>query len=270
MFCTFPFQVNKTMIRQKVQRLMGKCHLGLVHSVEINRLLDHLDYLEANDVDLKPLPSRQMCRRTFTVHAGTDATGDILFMEVREDGLIIRSVKGSVIERWFYDEMVNMTFSPRNKVLCLWRRSGGMTELKKYHTKKCRDLYYCIKEAMESAALRGNNVDGPSLAGTPTSGGRRKAEVVLIPEEVVATVACLKFLMLPVTLLDAILMLAEIILSRTLLPMKAAYFKCAWKALAFCLPKGKNLFGWHIFVNVLRNGAAFLSLKSICQLLKKW
>ena len=175
MFCTFLFQVNKTMIRQKVQRLMGKCHLGLVHSVEINRLLDHLDYLEANDVDLKPLPSRQMCRRTFTVHAGTDATGDILFMEVREDGLIIRSVKGSVIERWFYDEMVNMTFSPRNKVLCLWRRSGGMTELKKYHTKKCRDLYYCIKEAMESAALRGNNVDGPSLAGTPTSGGRRKS-----------------------------------------------------------------------------------------------
>ena len=152
---------------------MGKCHLGLVHSVEINRLLDHLEYLEANDVDLKPLPSRQMCRRTFTVHAGTDVQGDILFMEVREDGLIIRSVKGSVIERWFYDEMVNMTFSPRNKVVCLWRRSGGMTELKKYHTKKCRDLYYCIKEAMESAALRGNSPS--SLAGTPTSSGRRKS-----------------------------------------------------------------------------------------------
>ena len=153
---------------------MGKCHLGLVHSAEINRLLDHLEYLEANDVDLKPLPSRQMCRRTFTVHAGTDSTGDILFMEVREDGLILRSVKGSVIERWFYDEMVNMTFSPRNKVLCLWRRSGGMTELKKYHTKKCRDLYYCIKEAMESAALRGNlSTEGSSLAGTPT--GRRKS-----------------------------------------------------------------------------------------------
>ena len=78
-----------------------------------------------------------------------------------------------MIERWFYDEMVNMTFSPRNKVLCLWRRSGGMTELKKYHTKKCRDLYYCIKEAMESAALRGNLTEGSSLAGTPT--GRRKS-----------------------------------------------------------------------------------------------
>ena len=161
-------QVKKANIKQKVQRLMGKCHLGLVHSVEINDLLTSLDYLEGNDVDLKPLPSRQMCRRTFTVHAGTDTSGPLLFMEVREDGLIIRSVKGMILERWFYDEMVNMTFSPRNKVLCLWRRSGGLTELKKYHTKKCRDLYYCIKDAMESAALRGTN-DSSSHAGTPTS-----------------------------------------------------------------------------------------------------
>ena len=80
---------------------MGKCHLGLVHSVELNELLDHLDYLEANDVDLKPLPSRQMCRRTFTVHLGTDnMTGPMLFMEVREDGLIIRSYNGGVIGTW--------------------------------------------------------------------------------------------------------------------------------------------------------------------------
>ena len=150
---------------------MGKCHLGLVHSVEINQLLDHLDYLEVNDVDLKPLPSRQMCRRTFTVHAGTsEASGPLLFMEVREDGLIIRSANGVILERWFYDEMVNMTFSPRNKVLCLWRRASGITELKKYHTKKCRDLYYCIKDAMESAALRGGSMSMPdSRAGTPTS-----------------------------------------------------------------------------------------------------
>ena len=159
---------------------MGKCHLGLVHSVEINQLLDHLDYLEVNDVDLKPLPSRQMCRRTFTVHAGTsEASGPLLFMEVREDGLIIRSANGVILERWFYDEMVNMTFSPRNKVLCLWRRAAGVTELKKYHTRKCRDLYYCIKDAMESAALRGTVSMPDSRAGTPTSSvsgsGRRSS-----------------------------------------------------------------------------------------------
>ena len=74
--------------------------------------------------------------------------------------------------------MVNMTFSPRNKVLCLWRRSAGVTELKKYHTKKCRDLYYCIKDAMESAALRGTVSMPDSRAGTPTSStgsGRRSS-----------------------------------------------------------------------------------------------
>jgi hypothetical protein len=167
-------QVSKPALRQKVQRLMGKCHIGLVNSTEINYLLDQLEYLEANDIDLKPLPSRQMCRRTFTVNAGTDGTGNVLFMEVREDGLIVRSVNGAVIERWFYDEMVNMTFSPKNKVICLWRRAGGLTELKKYHTKKCRDLYYCIKEAMESAALRGNVAGDVSAAGTPTAGGGRR------------------------------------------------------------------------------------------------
>ena len=31
------------------------------------------------------------------------------------------------------------------QVLCLWRRNGGQTQLQKYYTKKCRDLYYCIK-----------------------------------------------------------------------------------------------------------------------------
>ena len=89
--------MKKSRIRQKIQRLMGKCHLGLVHSVEINQLLDHLDYLEVNDVDLKPLPSRQMCRRTFTVHAGTSASNPLLFMEVREDGLITRSANGVIL-----------------------------------------------------------------------------------------------------------------------------------------------------------------------------
>ena len=39
----------------------------------------------ANDIDLKPLPSRQMNRQTFAVHRGTDAvSGDLLFLEVRE------------------------------------------------------------------------------------------------------------------------------------------------------------------------------------------
>lgn len=35
-----------------------------------------------NDIDLKPMGSRQMHKQSFTVHKGTEATGEILFMEV--------------------------------------------------------------------------------------------------------------------------------------------------------------------------------------------
>ena len=77
-----------------------------------------------------------MNRQTFTVHAGTDSSGDLQFLEVREDGLVLRSVNGAILERWFYERLVNMTFSPRTRVICLWRRSGGQTQLHKFHTKK--------------------------------------------------------------------------------------------------------------------------------------
>lgn len=49
---------------------------------------------------------------------------------------------------------MNMTYSPKTKVLCLWRRNGGQTQLHKYHSRKCRQLYQAIKEAMERAAAR--------------------------------------------------------------------------------------------------------------------
>lgn len=89
-----------------------------------------------NDIDLKPLGSRQVHRQSFTVHAGVDASGDLLFLEVREDGLVLRSVNGTIVERWWFERLVNMTYSPKNKVLCLWRRNGGQTQLHKYYTKK--------------------------------------------------------------------------------------------------------------------------------------
>lgn len=63
-------------------------------------------------------------------------TGDLLFLEVRDDGLILRSVSGIIVERWWFERLVNMTYSPKNKVLCLWRRNGGQTQLHKYYTKK--------------------------------------------------------------------------------------------------------------------------------------
>jgi hypothetical protein len=42
-----------------------------------------------------------------------------------------------------------MTYSPKTKVLCLWRRNNEQTQLHKYYTRKCKELYNCIKEAME-------------------------------------------------------------------------------------------------------------------------
>lgn len=146
---------NRTEIRKKVRRLVGKCHIGLVYSGEINGLLDQIEHLHGNDIDLRPQASRQMHRQTFTLHMGTDASGEMLFMEVRDDGLILRSINGTILERWWYERLVNMTYSPKNKVLCLWRRNGGQTQLHKYYTKKCKELYYSIKEAMERAAKRG-------------------------------------------------------------------------------------------------------------------
>jgi hypothetical protein len=77
-----------------------------------------------------------MNRQSFAVHCGTDVSGDLLFLEVREDGLVLRSVNGCVTERWFYEQLVNMTFSPKTRVICLWRRTSGQTQLHKYHTKK--------------------------------------------------------------------------------------------------------------------------------------
>ncbi|KAG1661537.1 MAP kinase-activating death domain protein [Nymphon striatum] len=156
--------VMKVELKRKVRRLLGKSHIGLVYSTEINELLDQINNLHGNDIDLKPLGSRQMHRQSFTVHCGIDSTGDMLFMEVRDDGLILRSVNGAIAERWWYERLVNMTYSPKNKVLCLWRRNGLETQLHKYYTKKCKDLYYSIKEAMERAAARGNG-SLPELGG---------------------------------------------------------------------------------------------------------
>lgn len=158
--------INKNELKRKVRRLLGKSHIGLVYSQEVNLLLDQINNLHGNDIDLKPVGSRQSHRQSFTVHSGTDSSGDLLFLEVREDGLVLRSVNGVIVERWWYERLVNMTYSPKNKVLCLWRKNSGQTQLHKYYTKKCKDLYYCIKEAMERAAARGQGaLQGIELGG---------------------------------------------------------------------------------------------------------
>ncbi|XP_026327004.1 MAP kinase-activating death domain protein isoform X4 [Hyposmocoma kahamanoa] len=147
------FGVASDVIRNKVRRLLAKSHIGLVYSQEVNHLLDAVHTLHGNDIDLKPLGSRLLRRATFTVHEG-DAGGELRFMEVRDDGLVLRSTQGTIVERWWYERLVNMTYSPKIRVLCLWRKNGGQTQLHKYYTKKCKALYYCIKEAMEKSGRR--------------------------------------------------------------------------------------------------------------------
>ena len=166
---------------------MGKCHVTMVYCEEINTLLDELDLLvciilfiartfdlffksefyplssliylhsfsiqSANDIDLKPVPSRSTKFRSFTVccpsdlreeHDISSIIGASYFdnsitwyiMEVREDGLVLKTKRGEVVEHCPYDGIVNMTFSPKTKIICIWRRSEGITLLKKYHTKK--------------------------------------------------------------------------------------------------------------------------------------
>lgn len=145
-------QVDKHNIKQKIRRLLGKCHIGLVNSAELNQLLEQIETLKGNDIDLKPMASRQVRRQTFTLHEGTDTTGPIIFMEIRDDGLVMRGLDGVIIERWWYERLINMTYSPKNKVVCFWRKADGQTKLNKYYTRKSQELYNCIKESMQRAA----------------------------------------------------------------------------------------------------------------------
>uniref|UniRef100_A0A672L9Q5 MAP kinase-activating death domain protein n=1 Tax=Sinocyclocheilus grahami TaxID=75366 RepID=A0A672L9Q5_SINGR len=159
-------KVNKNDIRKKVRRLMGKSHIGLSHSQEINEVLDRLAHLSGRELPIRPSGSRHIKKQTFVVHAGTDTTGDIFFMEVCDDCIVLRSNIGTVYERWWYEKLINMTYCPKTKVLCLWRRNGQETQLNKFYTKKCRELYYCVKDSMERAAARQQSIKpGPELGG---------------------------------------------------------------------------------------------------------
>ena len=41
-----------------------------------------------------------------------------LWFQVRDDGMVLRTVNGTIAERWFFERLVNMTYSPKNKVSC--------------------------------------------------------------------------------------------------------------------------------------------------------
>ncbi|KAI3421210.1 hypothetical protein GPALN_014838 [Globodera pallida] len=154
-------------IQQKIRRLLGKAHIGLIYSKQINLLLDELSAISAGvKIPLKPLGSRLIQKEVFAVHTGAFPDGPMCFLEVCDDALILRDSNGGVQERWWYERLVNMTYSPKTRVLCLWRRNDDQVYMHKFHTKKCRHLYNSMKAAMERAASRGKvQVAGRELGG---------------------------------------------------------------------------------------------------------
>lgn len=66
---------------------------------------------------------------------------NILCSQVCDDCIVLRSNIGTVYERWWYEKLINMTYCPKTKVLCLWRRNGQETQLNKFYTKKVCILF---------------------------------------------------------------------------------------------------------------------------------
>ncbi|XP_023566344.1 MAP kinase-activating death domain protein [Octodon degus] len=204
-------KVNKNDIRKKVRRLMGKSHIGLVYSQQINEVLDQLATLVSGAGPPPPPQQLRLWQRllqgciagcpailvcssiqggqeescvgswhplppllwgTWSVAGTEEACGggaaDLLctLTQVCDDCVVLRSNIGTVYERWWYEKLINMTYCPKTKVLCLWRRNGSETQLNKFYTKKCRELYYCVKDSMERAAARQQSIKpGPELGG---------------------------------------------------------------------------------------------------------
>ena len=68
-------------------------------------------------------------------------SSNILCSQVCDDCIVLRSNIGTVYERWWYEKLINMTYCPKTKVLCLWRRNGQETQLNKFYTKKVCILF---------------------------------------------------------------------------------------------------------------------------------
>ncbi|CAI4223935.1 unnamed protein product [Auanema sp. JU1783] len=153
-------------IQMKVRRLLGKAHVGLIASQKVNRLLDDLPSEQTNAISLKPLGSRLLQKLSFVVYTAPNNEGEMLFVDVSEDAMVVRGVTGNVIERWWYERLVNMTYSPKSKLLCVWSRSDDKVNMHTFYTRKCKELYEALKNAMKRAADRGQyNIEDRALGG---------------------------------------------------------------------------------------------------------
>ncbi|KAG5452413.1 MAP kinase-activating death domain protein, variant 3 [Clonorchis sinensis] len=147
-------EVSLPDIRKKVRRLLAKSHMGLHYSQEISHLLDVLEYLAGNDIDLKTIQSRTIPLRSYEVRWGTDDEGELAFIEVCDDCLLLRSLSGAILDRWWYDQLINITHRPHTHILGISIRMNGQSHLNLFYSKRCQQLYHEIQRAVELASLQ--------------------------------------------------------------------------------------------------------------------
>uniref|UniRef100_A0A1I8F1B4 SH2 domain-containing protein n=1 Tax=Macrostomum lignano TaxID=282301 RepID=A0A1I8F1B4_9PLAT len=148
-------RVDPAELRKKIRRLLGKSHIGCTTASRSTRC--------------STTPAE--CRATTSSHSPCTAartkTGDLRFLEVCDDCLILRACSGAIVDRWWYEKLVNMTFCPKTRVLILWRRDAAAAGQQPqadstrapavknvFYSKRCRDVYSCIRDQMARAAAR--------------------------------------------------------------------------------------------------------------------
>lgn len=63
-------------------------------------------------------------------------------VQVCDDCLLLRNVTGMIHDRWWFEKLVNMTYCPKTRVLCLWRKNGEKVQLNQFYTKKVNNFYF--------------------------------------------------------------------------------------------------------------------------------
>jgi len=96
----------------------------------------------------------------------------VVVVEVCDDCLILRSVTGAICERWWFEKLVNMTYCPKTKVLCLWRKHESKTQLNKFYTKKVSQLHHRLYAVQLVLVLRAGTNDNLFFGGAETLQGQ--------------------------------------------------------------------------------------------------
>uniref|UniRef100_A0A5K3ENR5 MAP kinase-activating death domain protein n=1 Tax=Mesocestoides corti TaxID=53468 RepID=A0A5K3ENR5_MESCO len=135
-------------IRLKIRRLLAKSHIGLHYTQKITQLLDCLEWLRGNDIDLLPIASRQFLPETFSVILVAEGDSEALIMEIYSDFLLIRSLNGDTVCRWWFDQIINVTHSPQTNVVCFQTRVDKTRERFIFTASNTRLLFTSIASAM--------------------------------------------------------------------------------------------------------------------------